>query len=120
MRNGMIFPNTLIFRRGLKIGILMSLCCYVVLLSVIALTHDHHYHDDNDDHADSGEACAACFYCSQHVGEEIEFVAVTAPFPPNTVLPFYEVTVFLPLKLITNTRSRAPPVFSNKPANFAF
>ena len=116
MRNGMVFPNTLIFRRGLRTGILISLCCYVVLLSVIELAHDH----DHDEHAHSEEACAACFYCSQHVGEEMAFVAVTVPFLPNTVLPLYEVTVFLPLRLTTNTRSRAPPVFSNKPANFAF
>lgn len=119
MRNGIAFPNTLIFRRSLKTGILVSLCCcYVVLLSIIVLTHNHHDHDDHDDHADSAEACAACFYCSQHVGEEIEFVAVTAPFLPNTVLPFYEVTVFLPLRRITNTQSRAPPVFSNELPDF--
>ena len=114
MRNGMVFPNTLIFRRSLKTGILISLCCYVALLGVITLTHDH------TEHAHSAETCTACFYCSQHVGEEIAFVAVTVPFLPNTVLPLYEVFVFLPLRLTTNTRSRAPPVFSNKPANFAF
>ena len=117
MRNGMVFPNTLISRRSLKTGILISLCCYVVLLGVIELTHDHH---DHDEHAHSGEACAACFYCSQHVGEEVEFFALIFSFLPITVLPFYEVTVFLPLRLTTNTRSRAPPVFSSKPANFAF
>ena len=115
MRNGMVFPNTLIFRRGLKISILISLCCYVSLLGVIALTHDHH---DHAEHAHSGEACAACFYCSQHVGEEIVFVAFTAPFLPNTVLPLYEVSVFLPLRLPANTRSRAPPLFSNELLNF--
>ncbi len=116
MRNGMVFPNTLIFRRGLRTGILISLCCYVVLLSVIELAHDH----DHDEHAHSEEACAACIYCSQHVGEEIEFVALIFSFLPITVLPLYEDSVFLPLRLTTNTRSRAPPVFSNKPANFAF
>ena len=115
MRNGIAFPNTLAFRRSLRTGILISLCCYVVLLSVIELAHDH---DDHDEHAHSGEACVACFYCSQHVGEEVEFVAVTAPFLPMTVLPFYEGTVFLPLRLITNTRSRAPPVFSNELPDF--
>ena len=115
MRNGIAFPNTLAFGRSLKTGILISLCCYVALLGVIALTHDHHEHAE---HAHSGEACAACFYCSQHVGEEIEFVALTAPFLSNTVLPLYEVTVFLPLRLITNTRSRAPPVFSNELPDF--
>ena len=57
--------------------------------------------------------------CSQHVGEEIAFVELTAPFLPNTVLPLYEGSVFLPLKLTTNTRSRAPPVFSNELPDFA-
>ncbi len=106
MRSGMVFPNTLIFRRSLKTGILISLCCYVVLLGVIEFTHDHH---DHAEHAHSGEACAACFFHSQHVGEEIAFVAFTDPFLPNTVLPICEVSVFLPLRLTTNTRSRAPP-----------
>ena len=116
MKNGMVFPNTLIFRHSLKTGILMGLCCYVALLSVIALMHDH---DDHDEHAHCGEACAACFYCSQHVGEEIAFVALIFLFLPITVLPLYEVIVFLPLRLITNTRSRAPPVFSNELPDFA-
>ena len=109
MRNGMTFPNMLTFRRGLKICIAISLCCYIVLLGVIELTHDHH---DHAEHAHSGEACedcAACFYSSQHVGEEIAFVEFTAPFLSNTVLPICEVSVFLPLRLTTNTRSRAPP-----------
>ena len=101
--------------RNLKIGILIGLCCYVALLCIIALTHDH----DHCKHAHSAETCAACFYNSQHVGEEIAFVAFTAPFLPNTVLPLYEVSVFLPLRLTTNTRSRAPPVFSNELPDFA-
>ena len=115
MRNGMVFPNTLRFRRSLKTGILISLCCYVALLGVIALTHDHHEHAE---HTHSTETCTACFYCSQHLGEGIEFVAVTAPFLPNTTLPLYE-AVFPPLKLTTNTRSRAPPVFSTELPDFA-
>ena len=109
MRKGIVFPNTLIFRYSLKTGILISLCCYIAMLGIIELTHDHHEHAE---HADCGEACtacAACFYNSQHVGEEIVFVAAPAPFLPNTVLPLYEVSVFLPLRLTTNTRSRAPP-----------
>ena len=116
MRNGMVFPNTLIFRRSLKTSILISLCCYVALLGVIELTHDHH---DHAEHAHSGETCEACFYNSQHVGEEIAFVAFTAPSLPNTVLPLYEGSVFLPLRLTTNTRSRAPPVLSNELPDFA-
>ncbi len=118
MRNGIAFPNTLAFKRSLKTGILISLCCYVVLLSAIELTHDHHEHDDPDERSHSAEACAACFYCSQHLGEEVEFFALIFSFLPITVLPFYEVTVFLPLRLITNTRSRAPPVFSNELPDF--
>ena len=117
MKNGRTVPRTPTLGRSLKAPIVIGLCCYVMLLGVIELMHDHH---DHAEHAHSGEACAACFYCSQHVGEEIAFVAVTAPFLPNKVLPLYEVSVFLPLRLTTNTRSRAPPVFSNKPANFAF
>ena len=119
MRNGIAFPNTLAFKRSLKTCILISLCCYVVLLSVIELTHNHHEHDEHDERSHSGEACVACFYCSQHLGEEIAFFALIFPFLPITVLPFYEVTVFLPLRLITNTRSRAPPVFSNELPDFA-
>ena len=111
MRNGSTFPNTLAFRHRLKIGILISLCCYVVLLGVIVLTHDHDH--DHCEHAHCEETCAACFYNSQHVGEEIEVVVLTFPFLTSTTLPLYE-TVFLPLKLTTNTRSRAPPIFSNK------
>ncbi len=119
MKNGRTVLRTPTLGRSLTVSIVMGLCCYVMLLGVVELTHDHH---DHAEHAHSGEACttcAACFYCSQHVGEEIAFVAFTAPFLSNTVLPFYEVSVFLPLRLTTNTRSRAPPVFSNKPANFA-
>ena len=118
----MVFPNTLIFRHSLKTGILISLCCYVALLGVIELTHNHHEHDEHDEHAHSGEACgacAACFYNSQHIGEEIELFAIIFLFLPITVLPLYAVTVFLPLRLITNTRSRAPPVFSNELPDFA-
>ena len=104
----------LTLERNLKIGILIGLCCYVALLCIIALTHDH----DHCEHAHSAETCAACFYNSQHVGEEIAFVVLTFPFLPSTTLPLYE-TVFLPLKLTMNTRSRAPPVFSTELANFA-
>ncbi len=100
----------LTLERNLKIGILIGLCCYVALLCIIVHTHDH----DHCEHAHSAETCAACFYNSQHVGEEIAFVAFTAPFLPNMVLPLYEGSVFLPLRLTTNTRSRAPPVFSNQ------
>ena len=114
MRNGIAFPNTLACRHRLKIGILIGLCCYVALLCIIALTHDH----DHCEHAHSEETCTACVYNSQHVGEEIEFFALVSPFLPSTTLPFYE-TVFLPLRLTTNTRSRAPPIFSNELPDFA-
>ena len=109
----MIFPNTLTFGRSLKTGILISLCCYVALLSVNALTHDH------TEHSHSAETCTACFYGSQHVGAEIESFTFTSPFLPSTTLPLYEVSVFSPLRLITNAWSRAPPVFSNEFPDFA-
>lgn len=114
MKSDIAFPNTLACRCRLKTSILISLCCYVALLGVIALTHDH----DHCEHAHSAETCAACFYNSQHVGEEIEVVVLTFPFLPSTTLPLYE-TVFLSLKLTTNTRSRAPPIFSNELPDFA-
>jgi len=47
------------------------------------------------------------------------FVAFHALFFPNPVLPLYEDSVFLPLRLTTNTRSRAPPVFSDELPDFA-
>ena len=113
MKNGRIFPNTLTFRHSLKIGILISLCCYVALLGVIALTHDH------TEHSHSADTCTACFYNSQHVGDEVAFFELASPSPAITTLPLYEV-VFLPLRLTTNTRSRAPPVFSNELLNFVW
>ena len=116
MRNSIAFSNTLAVRPRLKTGILIGLCCYVALLCIIALTHDH----DHCEHAHAAETCAACFYNSQHVGEEIEFFALVSPFLPNTVLPLYEDSVFLPLRLTTNTRSRAPPVFSNELPDFVW
>ena len=112
MRNGMTFPNTLTFGRGLKICIAISLCCYIALLGVIALTHDH------TEHSHSENTCTACFYNSQDVGIEVESSALISPFLFRSTLPFYE-AVFLPLRLTTNTRSRAPPVFSNKLSDFA-
>ena len=114
MRNGIAFPNTLACRRHLQIGILIGLFCYVALLGVIALTHDH----EHCEHAHSEENCTACFYTSQHVGIEIEPVVLIYPFACTTTLPVYE-TVFLPLELPANTRSRAPPIFSTELANFA-
>ena len=106
----------LTLERNLKTGILIGLCCYVALLCIIALTHDH----EHCEHAHSAETCAACFYNSQHVGEEIAFVAFTALFLPSIrLLPLYEGSVFLPLKLTANTRSRAPPVFSDGLSIFA-
>lgn len=116
MRNGIAFPNTLAFRHRLKIGILISLFCYVALLGVIALTHDHDHCEHA--HSHSEETCTACFYISQHVGEEIEVVVLTSPFLPSTTLPLYE-TVFLPLKFTTTAWSRAPPISSTEFVNFA-
>ncbi|MDE0398987.1 MAG: hypothetical protein OXL96_14415 [Candidatus Poribacteria bacterium] len=115
MRNG----TTLTFGRGLKICIAISLCCYVALLGVIELTHDHSEHShDQTEHCDSENSCIACFYNSLHAGVEVEPFTFVSLLPITITLPFYE-AVFLPLRLPANTRSRAPPVFSNKLTNFA-
>ena len=115
MRNG----TTLTFGRGLKICIAISLCCYVALLGVIELTHDHSEHsDDQTEHCDCESTCIACIYNSLHAGVEIEPFTFVVLLLITTTLPFYE-AVFLPLRLPANTRSRAPPVFSNNLTNFA-
>ena len=120
MRNGKTVPNPLTFGRGLKICVAISLCCYIMLLGVIELRHDHAEHCHSAKHCHSEDTCTACFFHSQHVSAEIEFAALIYLYPLlfSTILPFYE-AVFLPLRLTTNTRSRAPPVLSNQPANFA-
>ena len=114
----MTYPNPLIFGRGLKTCIAISLCCYIVLLGVIEFTHDHAEHCHLGDACHSEDTCAACLFSYQHVSVEIEPSLLISLFLFSTILPFYE-AVFLPLRLTTNTRSRAPPLFSNKPANFA-
>ncbi len=123
MRNGTTFPNKLIFGLSLKICVLTGLCCYVVLLGIIGLAHDHsehsHCHNCHTERSQSENTCAACFFCSQHIGVEIESFALNAPFFFHTILRFYEDTV-IPLKRVIHTRSRAPPVFSNELANYAF
>ena len=115
MRNGATFPNTLIFGRSLKICVLAGLCCYVVLLGIIGLAHDHsepsHCHNCHSEPSHREDTCAACFFCSQHVSFEIESFALNAPFFVYTGFRLYEDT-FIPLKLAIHTRSRAPPVFS--------
>ena len=112
MRNGKTFRNTLILGHHLKTYILIGLCCYVMLLSVTALTHDHDTHDHCED------SCAACFFNSQHVGVEVTIFTLIFSFLFAATFTLYE-TVFLPLDLPANTRSRAPPVFSTELANFA-
>ncbi len=107
MRNGKTFLSTLILRHHLKTYIPIGLCCYVMLLSITALTHDHNTHDHSE------EVCAACFFNSQHVGVEVAIFALIFPFLFVATFSLYA-TVFLPLELLSNTRSRAPPVFSNK------
>ena len=115
----MISSNTLTFGRGLKICIAISLCCYIVLLGVIELTHDHTEHShDHTEHSHPENTCLACFYNSQHVGVEIESFALDSPFFFYTGLQLDEDT-FLPLELAIHTRSRAPPVFPNKLSDFA-
>jgi hypothetical protein len=108
MRNDKAFLKMLTLGRNLKTAIVIGLCFYIATLSLTALAHDQNAH------AHSEDACTACFYNSQHVGTEIESTALIFPFRYGTTLPLYEVSVFLPLKLSTNTRSRAPPVFSNE------
>ena len=108
MKNGKTSLHTPVLGCSLKAPIVIGLCCYVVLLGVTALIHDHTTHSHSED------TCPACFYNSQHVGIEIESSALISPFLFITTLPLYE-AVFLPLKLTVNTRSRAPPVFSNEP-----
>ena len=107
MRNGKAFLKMLTLGRNLKTFIVIGLCFYIATLSLTALAHDHSAHAHSDD------ACSACFYNSQHVGAEIKSTALIFPFRYSTTLPFYE-DIFLPLKLPTNTRSRAPPVFSDE------
>ena len=104
MRNSTTFPNKLIRGRILQICVVAGLCCYVALLGIIELTHDHCHSEDT---------CLACFFNCQHVSTKIEFSALIFPFLFSATFSLYE-AVFLPLSLNTNTRSRAPPVFSNK------
>ena len=112
MRNGETFLNTLVLGHHLKTYILIGLCCYAMLLSITALTHDHDTHDHCED------SCAACFFNSQHVSVEATIFTLIFPLLFAATFTLYE-TVFLPLELSTNTRSRAPPVFSTKLTNFA-
>ena len=119
MRNGTIFPNRLIFGLSLKICVLAGLCCYVLLLGMIELAHDHDEHAPCNEHAHCKDTCAACFFCSQHVAVEIEPFALDAPFFFDIGLGLYE-DIFLPLKLVIHTRSRAPPISSTEFANYAF
>ena len=117
-----MFSNQLIFGRSLKICVLAGLCCYVVLLGLIELTHDHsersHCQHCPNERSQRENTCAACFFCSQHVGIEIEPFALNAPFFFLTELRLYEDTS-IPLKRVIHTRSRAPPVFSTELANYA-
>ena len=123
MRNSTTFPNKLIFGRSLKICVFAGLCCYVVMLGIIGLAHDQSEHSQchncHTEHSQSKDTCAACFFCSQHVGVEIEPFALDASFFFDTELRLYEDT-FIPLKLVIHTRSRAPPIFSTEFANYAF
>ncbi len=107
MRNDKAFLKMLTLERNLKTYIVIGLCFYIATLSLTALAHDH------SAHAHSEDACTACFYNSQHVGTEIKSTVLIFPFHSSTTLSFYE-AVFLPLRLPTNTRSRAPPVFSDE------
>ena len=107
MKDATVSLKACTFKRSLKAYILIGLCTYVLLLSITVLTHDHTGHGCFE------ETCAACFYNSQHLAVAIIPFAFIFSFFSFTILSLYE-TVFLPLRLTTNTRSRAPPVFSNK------
>ena len=106
MKNINTSQHTRTFGHNWKTAIVTGLCCYVALLSVTALAHEH------TEHAHSEDTCTACFYNSQHVGIEVEPFALATPTLCNATFPLYE-AVFLPLRLTPNTRSRAPPIFSN-------
>ena len=107
MKNGNVHLKMSALRFNLQTCIVVGLCCYVTMLSVVTLTHEHIAH------AYSEETCTVCFYNSQQVGVELGSVALINPFLSSASLLLYE-SIFLPLKLTTNTRSRAPPVFSNE------
>ena len=107
MKDSNAFLKALTLGLNLKTCIVIGLCCYVTMLSVVTLTHEH------TPHAYSEETCTACFYNSQQVAVEIGPFALIFPFLFGAALLHYE-TLFLPLRLTTNTRSRAPPVFSNE------
>ncbi len=107
MKNGNAFRKMLTSEHNLKTYIAIGLCCYLAMLSLIALTHEHTAHTHSE------ENCTACFYNSQHVGVEITTFALIFPSLFDATFSFYE-SVFLPLELPTNTRSRAPPVFFNE------
>ncbi len=106
MRNGTTSPHIFTFGRSLQICVIAGLCFCVALLGIMGLAHEH------TEHSHSEDTCTACFFHSQHVSIEIESSALISPLLFSTTLPFYE-AVFLPLRLTTNTRSRAPPVFFN-------
>ena len=112
MKSGKTFLNTLTLGCHLKAYIVIGISCYIALLSVTALAHNHTGYVHTED------TCTACFYNSQHVGVEIETFTLVSPLLCSVTLPLYE-AVFLPLRLTTNTRSRAPPVFSNERSIFA-
>ena len=107
MKDDNAFPKMLTSGRNLKTCIAIGLCCYLAMLSLIVLTHEHTAHTHSE------ENCTACFYNSQHVGVEITTFALIFPSLFDTTFSLYE-SVFLPLESPTNTQSRAPPVFFNE------
>ena len=115
MRNGITFRKTLTSGCSLKTCIIIGLSCYVALLGIIELTHDHH---DHAEQGHSAEACAACFYISQHIAIEVEPFVIISSFKVGSIVPFFE-TIFLVLRFTIKTWSRAPPVFSNQFTSFA-
>lgn len=122
---GMTFRKMLTSKHRLEICAVISLCLYVVLLSVVSLTHDHCEHtkdqckhtDEKSEDTSSDKTCIACFHHSNHVGTEVEPTQAVSPLLLCSTPRLYE-AVFFRLRLTANAQSRAPPVFSDTLPSF--
>ncbi len=109
--NSMNFRRMLTTNRTLKIYIITSLCCYVAMLGLIALTHEH-CHDQCADRAEeaSNDTCMACSIATNTFGTS-ERLSFAAPFRPSSAITDYE-PIFLLRNVTVRTYSRAPPIVS--------